>query len=399
MNEKEFDIQVRNLLQDAEESVSPRVWEGVAAGLDRRRRVVPFWLWGASVAAVAAAVIAGVVLLWPAATVEPSNLTISIAQENYPVSVTPAESPAVMSSQGAKTDQAAALRPVKGIKGTPAVAPESAATAIPSSNLMASAMPVQRQQLVPIKAAQPESYLEDALLLEQLARSEQKQESGRGLSIMAVGNLQGKNSRQDVPMSAGRGFAKAGLPQEGEFIEELSQDNFSLPFSAGLHLKYNFTPRWAVGVGVRYTNLSRTFMGAYHSGQGYDVGDPENPTSIDNTQHWLGVPLNVYYDIVNRGRWRVHTFAGGSYEFLLDNDFLVHAPKDLHYHQTGAHDMWSVGAGLGVEFKITPHVGLFLDPGVRYYLFNAEGMPRSLRTIQPLRFDIEAGLRFSLGKN
>ena len=41
MNEKEFDIQVRNLLQSAEEPVSPKVWEGVAAGLDKRRRIVP----------------------------------------------------------------------------------------------------------------------------------------------------------------------------------------------------------------------------------------------------------------------------------------------------------------------------------------------------------------------
>ena len=32
MNKNEFDIQVRNILQDAQESVSPSVWEGVQAG-------------------------------------------------------------------------------------------------------------------------------------------------------------------------------------------------------------------------------------------------------------------------------------------------------------------------------------------------------------------------------
>ena len=58
---------------------------------------------------------------------------------------------------------------------------------------------------------------------------------------------------------------------------------------------------------------------------------------------------------------------------------------------------FSAGAGLGVEFKITPVVGLYLDPSFRYF-FATQKQPRSLRTVQPLRFDIEAGVRFSFGK-
>ncbi len=397
MNEKDFDISVRNLLQNAEEPVSPRVWKGVAAGLDRQHRVIPFWLWGAMTAAVAAAVIAGVVILWPAATIEPSNQSISLAQAELPAApATLAAASEAVPAQGLETAPVAAKK-VR-FAAAPESTPEATPEAIPSSEPLLAALEVNRPQLVPIRAYIPVSQVSDQELLETLARSEQKAENGRGLSIMAVGNLQG-NSRQDVPIKAGHGFAKAGALPNREFIEETSQDNFGLPFSAGINLKYNFTPRWAVGLGVRYTNLSRTFLGIYHSGEGYDVGDYDSPTSIDNQQHWMGIPLNAYYDIVNRGRWRVHAFAGGSFEFLLDNDFLVHAPNDFHYHQTGRHNMWSVGAGLGVEFKITPHIGLFLDPGIRYYLFDAAEMPRSLRTIQPLRFDIEAGLRFSLGKN
>ena len=68
MKENEFDIYVRNLMAGAEETVSPDVWKGVEAGLDRaaRKRVVPVWLWrGVAVAAVAAAA-AAFVLLRPA---------------------------------------------------------------------------------------------------------------------------------------------------------------------------------------------------------------------------------------------------------------------------------------------------------------------------------------------
>ena len=68
------------------------------------------------------------------------------------------------------------------------------------------------------------------------------------------------------------------------------------------------------------------------------------------------------------------------------------AGQDLQLLITG-----SAGLGVGVEFKITPWLGLYLDPSFRYY-FRPDLQPRSLRTIQPLRFDLEAGLRFSLGK-
>jgi len=91
-------------------------------------------------------------------------------------------------------------------------------------------------------------------------------------------------------------------------------------------------------------------------------------------------------------------FTGGTMEFLVDNDYLVHGTqKDIHYHQRGTRPQFSAGLGVGVEFKITPWLGLYLDPSFRYY-FRPDLQPRSLRTIQPLRFDLEAGLRFSLGK-
>ena len=62
MIESEFDKYVRDLLQNAEEEVSPRVWEGVAAGLAKKRRVVPVWGWAAASLAAAAAVVAAVVV-------------------------------------------------------------------------------------------------------------------------------------------------------------------------------------------------------------------------------------------------------------------------------------------------------------------------------------------------
>ena len=103
------------------------------------------------------------------------------------------------------------------------------------------------------------------------------------------------------------------------------------------------------------------------------------------------------HEIIDNGRWRLHTFVGGTGEFLVDNDYLIHAsPKDIHYHQRGNSIQWSAAGGLGVEFRLTPAVGLYVDPSIRYY-FCAGNQPRSIRTIQPLRMEVEAGVRFSFG--
>ena len=53
---------------------------------------------------------------------------------------------------------------------------------------------------------------------------------------------------------------------------------------------------------------------------------------------------------------------------------------------------WSAAAGLGIEFHLSPLVGLYVDPSLRYYFPGDQ--PVSIRTQQPLMMGLEAGLRF-----
>ena len=54
----------------------------------------------------------------------------------------------------------------------------------------------------------------------------------------------------------------------------------------------------------------------------------------------------------------------------------------------------SAAAGLGVEFLVGKHLGLYVDPRIRYY-FNCR-QPKSIRTEQPLMAGVEMGLRIRL---
>ncbi len=398
MKETEFDIQVRNLLQDAQESVSPSVWEGVQAGLARKRRAAAFWRWGGAIAA-AAAILSGVVLLWPRAEQEHSNPIIlaetpSEALPEPPVtqeellpaeeSAAPASLPVHRPLRLAQVTQKAA--PVA--EESSPVAEENVPVAEEPAPAMAESVPVAEGS-TPVTASQE---VEDPTVFNRLAYEESRQKFAQVWSMDVSGNLEDKR-RSTVSSLAPRHYSAPQLGAPEGIYNENPEVSFSLPFSVGVGLNWQFARNWAVGAGLRYTNLSRTFVGDY-KGNGFVL--PQ--TDIDNHQHWLGIPVNVYYAFVNTHRWRVHVFTGGSMEFLVDNDYLVHGTqKDIHYHQRGTRPQFSAGLGVGVEFKITPWLGLYLDPSFRYY-FRPDLQPRSLRTIQPLRFDLEAGLRFSLGK-
>ena len=398
MNENDFDRRVRELLQDAEENVSPRVWEGVVAGLDKPRRVVPVrvWRWVGSVAA--AAVAAGFVFLGSDPKVDNSNKpTIFTTAETSLATVTQPEITASQPEAPATTNNAVARRvstsaaPQKTVEPTPVSRREAVglvAAAQPFGMLAQTPQPQRLSRPLPI----PPSFSEAEEQLLALAGQEEKPAAG-GLSVLLSGNMQtiqrGHMTASTLPVHHGA----PALTSSAEGIYNSSPEiSFGLPVTAGLGIQWDITPRWSVGTGVRYTNLSRAFIGDY-VGEGFTV--PQ--TDIDNTQHWLGVPLNLSFHIVNTGSWRVSAQGSAVAEYLLDNDYLVHNnPKDIHYHQKGGPLQWSAGLGLGIEYRLSPLVGIYLDPGFRYY-FATDRQPRSLRTIQPLRFDLEAGLRFSFG--
>lgn len=390
MNEKEFDIQVRNLLQSAEEPVSPKVWEGVAAGLDKRRRIVPVRFWGYASALAAAAAVALVVLLKPAApVVEPEHSNPSIFMSEASGETVP-EVEEVLPME--ETPVAVAPSPRRNPHLLAQASKEPAQESIPEEIRETPRETVPETVPEAVPETVPETRKDDNALLNQLAFEEKTAaKAPQAVSLSAFGNLQ--TSQRSGIHSQYRRYGAPSRDAEVGIYNESPEVSFALPFSVGLGLQFNITPRWAVGTGIRYTSLQRTFMGDY-KGEGFYL--PQ--TDIDNHQHWLGVPVNVYYSFVNTHRWNVHAFAGGAAEWLLDNDFLIHnSPSDIHYHLRGSSPQWSAGVGLGVEFKITPFLGIYIDPSFRYF-FATERQPRSLRTIQPLRFDVEAGLRFNIGK-
>lgn len=372
------DQDIRDILYNAEEPVSPGVWSAVAAGLDAKKRIVPAWMWGAMAFAAAAAVAVGVFLWRPndirLEEYSPASPLAAQLQNSLPGGIV---MPAEVSSA-----------PVRKAAAPIALREEATLEAVPTATIN----PVPLQKLSSRLAMPPHSsyvaQVDDNYLLNELAWKE-KPLPGRDISLTAAGNFQASSK---APFLSRRGAAAAAVAQEGVYNHAPESDKPGFPFSVGLGVKWNFAPRWAIGTGVNYTNLSRAFTADYA-----DDGFVLTQVPVDNMQHWIGVPVNFYFDVVRSPRWRVHVLAGGEMDYLLANNFTIHGNKPIPWQKKDTSFQWSAGVGAGAEYMITPRLGIYLNPTVRYYFTHVSGADINGLPVHPVRFMMEGGLRFSIG--
>ena len=373
------DQDIRDILYNAEEPVSSGVWSAVAAGLDAKKRNVPAWMWGAMAFAAAAAVAVGV-FLW-----RPNDIRL---EEYSPASPLAAQLQNSLPG-GIVMPTEVSSAPVRKAAAPIALREEATLEAVPTATIN----PVPLQKLSSRLAMPPHSsyvaQVDDNYLLNELAW-EEKPLPGRDISLTAAGNFQASSK---APFLSRRGAAAAAaVPQEGVYDPVPESDKPGFPFSVGLGVKWNFAPRWAVGTGINYTNISRSFTANY-ADDGFVL--PQVP--VDNMQHWIGVPVNFYFDVVRSPRWRVHVLAGGEMDYLLANNFTVHGNKPILWQKKDTSFQWSAGVGAGAEYMITPRLGIYLNPTVRYYFTHVSGADINGLPVHPVRFMMEGGLRFSIG--
>jgi len=109
---------------------------------------------------------------------------------------------------------------------------------------------------------------------------------------------------------------------------------------------------------------------------------------------YIGIPVNVYYSVVNTKSFDIYCFVGGEVEKGLSNKFIVDGTEQIRMNKSVPGVQLSAAAGLGVQFSLTDNLGLYIDPSVRYY-FDCD-QPKSIRTAKPYMMTLEAGLRFNL---
>lgn len=383
------DIDFRSILEGAEEEVPARVWEGVSAGLDKaaRGKVVALWFRRAGICAAAAAAVAAVLLVLPkdnGADIVPgadSSDMIAVV-ENAPVipadtakAIVPEIMPYVVKADPVKVKPSQTIVPA-----TAEQEPERAAD---------EQVPIQEQRSEKPENARTETSSE----WKDEWNEEEVTARKRNVSFVLSG-LTGTNAAQN---EAGKSIFKRPEANPGPLTTGVRQTStnstYDIPLSFGAGIRVGVSPKWSIGAGVNYSMLSRKFSGTYRKVN--EAGVIENTTSSDirNTQHYIGIPVNAYYDIVNSRNVNFYAYAGGTVEKCISDKYYVLNTSIVHKEKANG-VQWSANAGIGVGFRIGKHLGLYIDPSLRYY-FDC-GQPHSIRSAQPLMLGFEAGLKVYL---
>ena len=185
-------------------------------------------------------------------------------------------------------------------------------------------------------------------------------------------------------------------PTETVLSERTDNTNYSLPVTVGVGVKIFFAKRWAIGTGVNYTLLSKKVKVDYTEvDEESGVVTKNITTTMKNDQHYIGVPINVYFSIISNKNWDFYTYVGGAVDKCVANRYRsISGSEPFSYTRKTSGVQPSINLGLGVEFCPVKNIGIFIDPNLSYF-FDCK-QPRSIRTIQPLTFSASAGVRFRL---
>ena len=417
-NNKEFDLAVRSLLSDSEERAPRGVWKAVRRELEasggtvvRNSRPASAFRY-ALPAALALAALSAVFIIPKGGESKPQ--TISIV-ENAPESIVaqalPQQQESLDVAQIPTADAASAIvegsgkaggekkliagerrdaaqiaeaqpEQAEGTSGEVSANEENAAS---ESKVSAARKP---------KTARPSSYRKGYFPREEAEEEYWEEPAERRASIVAVyakGAI-GGNSSDIAFRNRGTMMAPtAGVATTG--ITELSESTYGVPFTIGLGVRISLLPRVSIGTGVDYSLLTRTFSGKYTQVGDNGVIEKEESGSVFHNLHYIGVPLNIFYEILSARKVNLYTYAGVEAEFAVANNFTLYGSPDIHYSYPVKKPQISTALGLGVEFKLGEHLGLYLDPEVRYYPHCDQ--PKNVRTDKPVLINFNAGLRFN----
>lgn len=405
----DFDLELRSMLQNAEEEVPSQLWDALSADLDRRDRskVVTLWWRRAAVGVAAAAALAGVFVSLDHGRGISSQSPVEVVAQN----VTPEssddsgvfqtiEEQIQASSAVQLADVQTSRKPALQSASVPsAVAPaESFLTTDQQAD--AETVPAEEyssptKEMASVETKENKQDLQnigDILDRMELEEMHKVTKEKRGFALFVEGNAASNDKEADAITGPHRTDGN-GKPETG--ISEKSISTFGVPLTFGIGARYDISDRWAVGTGINWSLLSRSFSGIYTEVDDRGAVVRSVNSDITNEIHYIGIPLNFYYNILSSNDIRFYTWFGGEVEKGLVNRYRIFAkPQDIIYTKGVEGLQWSTAVGLGLEFNLSDKLGLFIDPSARYY-FDCD-QPNSVRSQRPYMMNLEVGLRLDI---
>ena len=156
------------------------------------------------------------------------------------------------------------------------------------------------------------------------------------------------------------------------------------PISVGMQVGFQLLPKLKLSTGLVYTKVSSDFISG--------VSDTRTVSTQD--LHYIGMPLNLSYSVWEYKGLHTYVTAGGEGAVNIKN----HTETDGEVKESKRDKMqWSTNASVGIQYDFIPQLGVYVEPGMKYYFDNGSQIENIFKD-KKLNFNIQFGLRFNIGK-
>ena len=155
------------------------------------------------------------------------------------------------------------------------------------------------------------------------------------------------------------------------------------PVSVGLQVAFGIAPRLSLSTGMVYTRTSSDF---------YPYA-PSSSYNVHQVLHYVGIPVGLNYEFWQSGGFHAYVMAGAEADYNVKNDTEEEGVKKENAKRDRV--QFSGKASLGAQYDITPKVGLYIEPGAKYYFDNGSHVENTFKD-KKLNFNLQFGLRFNL---
>lgn len=420
MSNNDWTNKLRDSLADYQEPVKADLWASIEQSLAQQgaakpksARQVALKKWSAVAAAAAVLAIGGsyVYLHQPQGSADIASLTSkkslgsadlqSAASKNesaaaskssapllaqssskpFPLSIP--EGPADLQSAASKNDNVAASKKAVSNESVPVVA--SIDDAPPAAST---------QQEV---ARNNNLKQDDALFGVDFANDLKKQTASWSVQLYAENGLINTSPSNQGGLMVANTYYDSSIP--GSLITETSfaapyatfmksvnmkKPKHHAPLSVGVQVGIPLSSRLSLTTGAVYTRVASDF--ALLSSRDYDT---------HQVLHYVGVPVGLNYEIWGTRRLHTYVMAGGEADFNVKNSTTRNdeTVDDVKRDRP----QFSAKASVGAQLDVTPQIGVYVEPGAKYYFDNGSSIDNTFKD-KKLNFNFQFGLRWNIGK-
>ncbi len=414
-----FESGLQDSFREFEYAPAPAIWSRVEAGLHRRRKIVLFTTLAAAATLLLLFGISGwmfyrnmMIDLSPAIVskqeIKPAPEQKTIADQ---LSTTPAKTTPKINPERKST---AIQPPDPGKKMMVAELTESAAFVQDGSkeeylSEMQTINPEESEPMpddAPVKIEKKEApatdystedlSLFDLTLYDDYPDEKSKEKSWKlGLGYGTTsGNSEGNPSISYESNSANftDDYFSNELAAETKRFEDLENTSHAHPITIGILVNKALSETWSLETGLLFTKLKTTAS--------------TNPVNNSYTEYiseilYIGVPLSVRFSIISKRRFGLYASQG----LVLEKGVKTWYSTN-NYHNGELTDSQSTSytaegvqlsslTSLGVEYKLSDLISIYLQPGFQVFFLN-ETQPFNIRSSSPFWPSVQTGLRFQL---